>query len=91
VYSATLDRTVQFDGGPSDRFRALCRRLCARFERPRRIDTGALQLRIASDVPVGAGLSSSAALEVATIRAIDALLGLDLAPDEIAAWRTRRK
>jgi galactokinase len=44
----------------------------------------ALQLRIASDVPVGAGLSS-AALEVATIRAIGALLGLDLAPDEIAA------
>jgi galactokinase len=29
--------------------------------------------------------STSAALEVATIRAIDALLGLDLAPDEIAA------
>lgn len=39
----------------------------------------------ASDVPVGAGLSSSAALEVATIRAIDALLGLGLAPDEVAS------
>ena len=37
-----------------------------------------LRLRIISDVPVGAGLSSSAALEVATLRALDALLGLNL-------------
>lgn len=43
-----------------------------------------LQLLVTSDVPVGAGLSSSASLEVALIRAIDALLGLALAPVEIA-------
>jgi galactokinase len=35
-------------------------------------------------VPVGAGLSSSAALEVATLRALDGLLGLGLDPEEVA-------
>lgn len=37
-----------------------------------------LRLAIDSDVPIGAGISSSAALEVATLRAVRALLDLDL-------------
>jgi galactokinase len=40
--------------------------------------------RIESDVPIGSGLSSSAALEVAMLRALRALLGLPLDNVEIA-------
>jgi galactokinase len=49
-----------------------------------------LEIAIASDVPAGAGLSSSAALEVATTLAIADLLGLELSAQEAAelAWRT---
>lgn len=41
-------------------------------------------LRISSDVPVGAGLSSSAALEVSLLRGLDQLFSLDLDALEIA-------
>jgi galactokinase len=84
VYSAALDRALRFDSGPLTDFARYVGG-CVRVLKNRGASIPALQLRIASDVPVGAGLSSSAALEVATIRAIGALLGLDLAPDEIAA------
>jgi galactokinase len=43
-----------------------------------------LSVRISSTVPMGAGLSSSAALEVATLRALYALLGLEPDPVRIA-------
>lgn len=43
-----------------------------------------LQLLVTSSVPVGAGLSSSASLEVALLRAIDQLLGLRLQPVDLA-------
>jgi galactokinase len=84
VYSATLDRNLRFDSGPLTDFARYVGG-CVRVLTNRGASIPPLQLRIASDVPVGAGLSSSAALEVATIRAIHALLGLDLAPNEIAA------
>jgi len=45
---------------------------------------GGADLYVRSDVPPGAGLSSSAALEVATAVALDALYGLDLASERIA-------
>jgi galactokinase len=45
----------------------------------------ALDLTVTSDVPVGAGLSSSAALECATALAVDALLDLGRSRDELAA------
>jgi galactokinase len=45
----------------------------------------ALDLTVTSDVPIGAGLSSSAALECATATAVDELLGLGLSRDEIVA------
>ncbi len=43
-----------------------------------------LLLMVTSEVPVGAGLSSSASLEVALLRAIDKLLGLGLGAVELA-------
>jgi galactokinase len=84
VYSATLDRTVRFDSGTLIDFARYVGG-CVRVLKDGGASIPPLQLRIASDVPVGAGLSSSAALEVAVIRAIKALLDLDLSPDEIAA------
>ncbi|NLU69990.1 galactokinase [Streptomyces sp. HNM0574] len=45
---------------------------------------GGADLHIESTVPVGAGLSSSAALEVATAFALDELNALELTPEEIA-------
>ena len=51
------------------------------------LDACGLQAVIDGEVPLGAGLSSSAALESATALAVDALAGLDLAGDD--AGRTR--
>ncbi len=45
---------------------------------------GGADLYVASDIPVGAGLSSSAALEVATVRAFAALYGFAITPLESA-------
>ena len=45
---------------------------------------GSLRIAVASDVPVGAGLSSSAALSVAAAKAIAAFSGANLAPRQIA-------
>jgi galactokinase len=47
--------------------------------------TQPLDIEISSDVPVGAGLSSSAALECSVATAVDALLGLGLTADELTA------
>lgn len=49
-----------------------------------RADVSGLNLLVDSAVPVGAGVSSSAALEVATMTALSALLGLALHGIEIA-------
>ena len=46
-------------------------------------------VRIASDVPIGSGLSSSAALEVATLRGLRALFGLALDDVELALLAQR--
>jgi galactokinase len=43
-----------------------------------------LRAAVTSHVPPGAGMASSAALEVALVRALDAWLGLDLGPHEMA-------
>ena len=52
------------------------------------LDSGAIvggfDMAIVGDVPQGAGLSSSAAVEVATVTALNSLFGLGLAPFEVA-------
>lgn len=48
------------------------------------VDTG-LDLTVTSEVPIGAGLSSSAALECATALAVDRLLDLGRSRDEVVA------
>ena len=79
VYAASLDRTVTFDFDmpPADGFGAyvfgcLFEARAAGFRVP------PLDIHVSSNVPMGVGLSSSAALEVATLRALRKLLNLPL-------------
>ena len=46
---------------------------------------GAIDLALDSDVPLGGGLSSSAAIECATALALDQLASLDLTPEQLAS------
>lgn len=45
---------------------------------------GGIRMRLASDVPAGKGVGSSAAIEVAGMRALSALLGLSIASRDLA-------
>ncbi|MDC8757355.1 galactokinase [Janthinobacterium fluminis] len=78
-YSATLDRHVRFarDGHAPPGFGRYIEG-CIRMLEARAVVVPPLRLYVRSDVPVGAGLSSSAALELATLRALRSLLGLAL-------------
>jgi galactokinase len=62
---------------------------CLAVLRKRGISLPGLALRIESTVPMGAGVSSSAALEVATLKAVRGLLGLELDDVEIALLAQR--
>lgn len=46
---------------------------------------GGFDVEVSSEVPIGAGLSSSAALECSVAVALDAALGLGYSPDELVA------
>ena len=48
-----------------------------------RVDSG-FEAALNSEIPIGKGVASSAALSVGLARALDALYGLDLAPDGLA-------
>ena len=58
---------------------------CVRVVADLPVDVPALSIDVTSNVPIGVGLSSSAALEVATLRALRSLLGLAL--DDVAIAR----
>lgn len=76
-YSATLDQLVSFRAGePAPP--GFARYVYGGIEvaREKRGELAPLELWISSDVPVGAGLSSSAALLVAVLRAVRALFNL---------------
>jgi galactokinase len=66
-------------GGWGDYVAGTCRELASLVTLP-----GAMDFAVASDVPEGSGLSSSAALEVATAAAVAALAGADIPPRELA-------
>lgn len=84
AYSANLDRLERF--GRTEPLRGFARYVggCLRVLEAEGHKIPPLRIWIRSTVPIGVGLSSSAALEVATLRATNALLGLGLDPVRIA-------
>jgi galactokinase len=83
LYSANFDRMVRFGSGALTDFARYVGG-CVRVLEQRGIEIPPLNFYVASNVPVGAGLSSSAALEIATLRALDCMLGLGLTSEEVA-------
>jgi galactokinase len=79
VYAANLDRTVTFDwkAPPTDGFATYVFG-CLFEARAEGFEVPALDIHLSSNVPIGVGLSSSAALEVATLRALRTLLNVQL-------------
>ncbi|MBA2689628.1 MAG: galactokinase [Burkholderiales bacterium] len=83
LYSATLDQAVSFPHqGPAPEGFARYIEGCVRLVEERGFSVPPAKIYINSDVPLGAGLSSSAALEVATLRALRSWLKLDI--DDVA-------
>jgi galactokinase len=83
--STNLDEQVELDhhhrvGDGFGRYLEGCIRVLER----RAVRVPPLRLLVSSSVPIGAGLSSSAALEVAALRAIRSLLGIALGDVELA-------
>jgi galactokinase len=85
VYSAILDQQVSFSPrGPAPPGFARYIEGCIRLLEERGVTVPPLHMYVSSEVPMGAGLSSSAALEVAALRALRALLRLPLDDVSIA-------
>lgn len=84
-YSATQDMALSFDAAsePPPGFGRYVAG-CVRMLEERGVQVPPLRLHIDSRVPLGAGLSSSAALEVATLRALRALLDIVLDDTSLA-------
>jgi galactokinase len=78
-YSPTFDNTVTFahDGSAPQGYGSYIEG-CIRLLQAQGVEVPPLRVYITTDLPVGSGLSSSAALEVATLRALRALLGFEL-------------
>jgi galactokinase len=79
VYSSTLDTNVSFprDGSAPPGFASYIEG-CIRLVEAEGVKVPPLRVYCSSDLPVGSGLSSSAALEVAMLRALRMLLGFAL-------------
>ena len=75
LHAATLSRSVQFslDAPPADHYATYVYG-CLREAKAQGIELSSLDIHVWSEVPIGVGLSSSAALEVATLRALRNLL-----------------
>jgi galactokinase len=79
LYSANLGCTATFGHDePAPEGFAQYIEGCIRLLQQRGVDIPGLRIHVTSTVPLGSGLSSSAALEVATLRALRALLGFEL-------------
>ena len=85
LHAAELAQTVRFsfDQPPTDHFASYVYG-CLVLARSRRADVPGLDIEVTSEVPMGVGLSSSAALEVATLRCLRELLSLPFDDVEIA-------
>ena len=89
-YSATLGSEARFGGGDAgnhpgeDAPTGFARYIfgCIRLLGERGVVVPGLRVHVDSNVPLGTGLSSSAALEVATLRALRSLLAIEL--DDVA-------
>ncbi|MEJ5991602.1 galactokinase [Ramlibacter sp. PS3R-8] len=85
LHAKELAQTVRFsfDEPPTDHFASYVYG-CLVLARARRAQIPGLDIEVSSDVPMGVGLSSSAALEVATLRCLRELLSLPFDDVEIA-------
>jgi galactokinase len=84
LYAAELDRASEFTlGTPPDEAFARYVYGCIRQVAAHDVHVPALQIHVESEVPMGVGLSSSAALEVATLRALRTLLHLTDGFDDV--------
>ncbi|HEY4556492.1 MAG TPA: galactokinase family protein, partial [Lysobacter sp.] len=90
VHAAALGATARFEPGqvPGEQFAKYVHG-CIEGVRGLGHEVPGLDIHVQSDVPMGVGLSSSAALEVATLRALRELLGLELDDVRIAQLAQR--
>ena len=79
LFPAALDQLVEFNlsNSPSEHFATYIFG-CLRKVKDLGVNMPALDIHISSNVPMGVGLSSSAALEVAMLRALRELLNVDI-------------
>lgn len=90
LYSATLDASARFGrDAPAPPGFASYVEGCIRMVEAEGITVPPLRIYVSTGLPVGAGLSSSAALEVATLRALRSLLGLPF--DDVALARMAQR
>ncbi len=90
LHTDALDRTVNFtlDTLPHEHFATYVYG-CLWEARRVGLETPPLDIHVRSSVPMGVGLSSSAALEVATLRALRALAGANIDDIQIAQMAQR--
>jgi galactokinase len=87
VYSSNLDENAEFDADgelPDGYARYVAG--CVHVLRDHGIAVPPISMKVHSGVPMGSGLSSSAALEVAVLRALRQMLQLDLDDVQIAQY-----
>ncbi len=91
LHALDLGQAVTFDvDGPApEQHFATYVQGCLAVAREAGVAVPSLDIQVASEVPMGVGLSSSAALEVATLRCLRQLLGLGLDDVEIARMGQR--
>ena len=90
LYSATLDASARFGrDAPAPPGFASYLEGCIRMVEAEGITVPPLRVYVTTALPVGAGLSSSAALEVAMLRALRTLLGLPF--DDVALARMAQR